>query len=101
MATVKTQQVHGACVWRISERAPMGEWIDLSRGAQHMPPEVNGGGWVVSSFDLLRGADIIEDDEADTIPSELLDQLYAPSGRAPRSISAKPVIPPAPQEDGE
>lgn len=53
MAKFKTQQVHGAFVWRISERAPMGEWIDLSRGAEHMPPEVNAGGWVASSFDLL------------------------------------------------
>ena len=93
MATFKAQQLHGKCVWRISERAPMGEWVDLSRGAEHVPPpelpEVNAGGWVVSSFDLLHGADIIEDGEADTVPSELLDQLFAPHKEDPKGPSKR------------
>ena len=87
MATVKTQQVHGARVWRISELRQWGNGSDLSRGAEHMPPEVNAGGLVASSFGLLQGADIIEDDEADTVPSELLDQLFAPHEKTPRDPS--------------
>jgi len=34
MAKFKAQQLHGKCVWRISQRAPMGEWVDLSRNAE-------------------------------------------------------------------
>ena len=86
MATFKAPQPQRKRVWRISERAPMGEWVDLSRGAEHVPPaelpEVSSGGWVVSSFDLLHGTDIIEDGEADTVPAELLDQLFAPTKKA-------------------
>ena len=86
MATFKAQQLHGKCVWRISERAPMGEWVDLSRDAEHKPspkvPEVSCGSRVDSSFDLLQGTDIIEDGEADTVPADLLDQLFAPTKKA-------------------
>ena len=86
MATFKAPQPHGKRVWRISERAPMGEWVDLARNVEYVPPpelpEVSSGGWVVSSFDLLHGTDIIENGEADTVPAELLDQLFAPTKKA-------------------
>jgi hypothetical protein len=89
MATFKAPQPHRKRVWRISERAPMGEWVDPSRATEHVPPselpEVSSGGWVVSSFDLLHGTDIIEDGEADTIPGELLDQLFAPPKKGSKS----------------
>jgi len=67
-------------VWRISERAPMGEWVDASRvdEAPTSPlPEVSFGGWVISSYDLLQGSDASEVE--DTIPGELFDELFAPS----------------------
>ena len=38
-------------------------------------PEVSTGGWIVSSFDLLRGADV--DTSGDTVPDELFDLLFA------------------------
>jgi hypothetical protein len=72
-------------VWRISESSPMGEWVEL-RPARSAPPrttsplgdlpEVSFGGWVMSSFDLLNGTDINEN--PDTVPGELYDELFAP-----------------------
>ena len=40
-------------------------------------PEVSTGGWIVSSFDLLRGAEV-DDTSGDTVPAELFDQLFPP-----------------------
>lgn len=66
-------------VWRISARAPKGEWVDPSLAEQPSPasplPEVTFGGYVMSSFDLLSGTDVDEDDT--TIPGELFDELFA------------------------
>ena len=65
----------------------MGEWIDLDapveRPAPIDLPEVSSGGWVTSSFDLLRGTDV--SDDPDTVPGELLDELFAPPG-APKKV---------------
>ena len=78
MATSKAQQPQRKRVWRISERAPKGEWVDPAkvdeRAAPPELPEVSSGGWVVSSFDLLRGTDVVE--EEDTIPAALFDELF-------------------------
>lgn len=71
-------------VWRISQSVPLGEWVDRSappppRPAATTPtelPEVSTGGWIVSSFDLLRGADV--DTSGDTVPDELFDELFPP-----------------------
>ena len=72
-------------VWRISERAPMGEWVKPSAHVNAKPaegmPEVSYGTWVTSSYDLLDGADVIED--PGTIPGDLLDELFAPKLDAP------------------
>lgn len=77
MATMKPQGTKGRLVWRISERAPMGEWVDPAHADEQALapnlPEVSSGGWVISSFDLLHGTDITEDD---TIPGDLLDELF-------------------------
>jgi hypothetical protein len=82
MATFKAPQPLRKRVWRISERAPMGEWVDPAKDAQCLPPpelpEVSSGSRVDSSFDLLNGTDVIEDTNADTIPADLLDELFAP-----------------------
>lgn len=71
-------------VWRISERAPMGEWVkpgaQMTNPSKDMP-EVSYGSWVTSSYDLLDGADVTED--PDTILGDLFDELFAPKLDAP------------------
>jgi len=72
-------------VWRISQRAPLGEWVDRTAPPPPSPappqelPEVSTGGWIVSSFDLLRGAEV--DASGDTVPDELFDQLFPPKNK--------------------
>lgn len=69
-------------VWRISQSAPLGEWVDRSAPPPRPAPtttptelpEVSTGGWIVSSFDLLRGADV--DTSGDTVPDDLFDELF-------------------------
>ena len=68
-------------VWRITESAPMGEWVDPGKsgrptGASTDAAEVTASGWMVSSFDLQRGADVRDD--PDTVPPELYDELFPP-----------------------
>lgn len=68
-------------VWRISDRAPKGEWVgpdDLPepRAPQAAPPpEGSTSSWMVSSMDLLNGTDVSEDH--DTAPDELFDDVNA------------------------
>jgi len=74
-------------VWRISKSAPKGEWIDRSTpppapAPSKELPEVSYGSWVTSSYDLLDGTDVIED--PDTMPGELLDELFAPKPDEPK-----------------
>jgi len=93
MATTKRLAPKGRLVWRISEGNPMGGWVDPGKLDGPGPfdlsaefpelPEVSSGSRVDSSFDLLRGTDISEDDAGDTIPSDLLDELFAPIKPAP------------------
>ena len=72
-------------VWRISQRAPLGEWVDLNAPPPPIPPavpcerpsdlpELASGGWIVSSFDLLRGTEV--DASGDTVPDELFDEFF-------------------------
>ena len=64
-------------IWRISEAAPLGEFIDPDVPS---PPvrvkslDIVQPGWAISSFELLRGVDISEDPE--TVPADLFDQLF-------------------------
>jgi hypothetical protein len=77
-------------VRRVSETEPSGEWVDRSAadvavaGFEELPT-VNSGGWIMSSFDLLSGVDV--SDEEVTVPGELLDQLFPPVACAPKSGS--------------
>jgi len=81
--TFKAQQPQRRRVWRISERASMAAWVDPVKEADKVPPpelpEVSSGSRLDSSFDLLNGTDIIEDTDADTIPADLLDELFSPT----------------------
>jgi hypothetical protein len=71
-------------VWRISPDAPKGAWVDL---ATILPvkvdaPDFESGAWLMSSFDLQYGADI--SDVSDTVPADLLDQLFPPKDDSPK-----------------
>jgi hypothetical protein len=73
----------------MSEHAPMGEIVDTSKQVQEPTPpsclpEVSSGGWVVSSFDLLHGTDVNEGGDGDTVPGDLLDELFHRSPGADR-----------------
>ena len=72
-------------VWRISQSAPKGEWVDRLAPATPKPgenvPEVSYGSWVTSSYDLFAGADVIED--PDTLPDDLFDEMFAPKPDSP------------------
>ena len=90
-------------IWRITEAAPLGEYVDASEvaasaaaaarsAAAPVPalPEatVSSGGWVVSSFELLHGADVTEG--YDTVPGDLFDSFFSPSpSPAPAPTSDK------------
>ena len=68
-------------VWRISEAAPLGEFVDPTEpppapARRDLPEASSSGGWIVSSFELLHGADVSEG--PDTVPDELFDELFAP-----------------------
>jgi hypothetical protein len=71
-------------VWRITEAAPLGEFVDPSLTPavvrRDLSPEEaqerGQGGWVVSTFELLNGTDISEG--PDTVPDELFDELFPP-----------------------
>lgn len=75
-------------IWRMTESAPMGEWVDPDapvspRDAKKDLPEVSSGGWVASSFDLLSGSEV--SDDPDTVPNALWDELFGPPGVAPKA----------------
>lgn len=64
-------------IWRISEDAPLGEFVDpdTQPAPNHVnPPDIGQPGWAISSFELMRGVEISED--AETVPAELFDQLF-------------------------
>lgn len=76
--------------WRVRRGAPGGEWVDssaptsgpLRRASPRAPitelPEVTTGGWLVSSFDLLSGIDVV-DEGADSEPADLFDEFFSRS----------------------
>ena len=68
-------------VWRISEAAPMGEWVDPSLPERHVrrsteAPDSTSGTWV-STYDLLEGSSVSED--VDTVPAPLADEMFVPN----------------------
>ena len=73
-------------VWRITEAAPLGEFVDpdivVDSARGHDEP--SSGGWVVSSFELLHGTDIHEGPE--TVPADLFDELFPPPKAAPKPV---------------
>jgi len=74
-------------VWRITEAAPLGEFVDPDAITE--PPrgrdDSGSSGWVVSSFELLHGTDIQEG--PDTVPADLFDELFPPAARSVPKVS--------------
>jgi hypothetical protein len=79
-------------VWRITSAAPQGEYVDsalstvpppdapeLPAAVQEEPAERAERSWLLSSFELAHGLDVIEDDP--TIPAELFDEFDKPPRR--------------------
>jgi hypothetical protein len=74
-------------VWRISANNPMGAWVDIdpapksdratikSQAISSLPVDEDGH-WLMSSFDLLAGAEVSEDPT--TVPGDLFDELFPP-----------------------
>lgn len=92
MATIKSSRRTPAkpqkLVWRISERAPLGQWVDPSakaagRSPAGLPEVLTGGEWLASSFDLLSGLDVSEGRA--TVPVDLFDELFPPIKSAPKT----------------
>jgi hypothetical protein len=66
-------------VWRISESAPLGAFVDPDEELRPAVPRESvdsslPSGWMVSSFELLHGADVTEG--PDTVPADLFDELF-------------------------
>ena len=65
-------------IWRITEAAPAGEFIDSDQLAMEQQRPVAAvprhPGWAGSTFDLLTGIEVSEDQS--TVPAELFDELF-------------------------
>ncbi len=87
-ARPKTAANTKRAVWRISDHAPMGEWVDPNAvpvpadAAPRPQPEVSSSGWIESSLDLLNGTDVSEDHESE--PGELFDDVNRKQRPPPR-----------------
>lgn len=73
-------------VWRMTDSAPMGEFVnpaDLKRDphAKDQPEVTLGGGWIASSFDLLHGTDVT--DYPDTVTPAQFDALFGKADEWP------------------
>jgi len=78
-SSIQTTPGQKRLVWRISSTAPLGEWVDPTKtplpSDKPEASEVTTGGFLSSSFDLLRGTDVHEL-PGDTVPAELLDEFF-------------------------
>lgn len=81
-APAKTKRM----VWRISDHAPLGEWVDPNLPQPPTPKPEHGeeapGGWRRSTYDLLKGVEI--DDNPNTVPDDLFDELFGPDKSEPK-----------------
>jgi len=74
-------------VWRLSDAAPLGEWIDLNsppvKVKAPVAVEASPRNWIGSSFDLLDGVDV--NDDQDTVPDSLLDEFFPATDADPKA----------------
>ncbi|CAN5909833.1 hypothetical protein BH11PSE8_BH11PSE8_00760 [soil metagenome] len=75
MAQSKTAEIRKRRVWRITEAAPAGEFVDADQiQVRAERTEVTPPGFVASSYELLAGVDV--NDDPDSVPAELFDELF-------------------------
>jgi hypothetical protein len=88
MSFRRTEKRPNRIVWRMTARAPMGEWVNLDaplvQPIKTELPEVSSGNWVSSSWDLLHGTEV--SDNPDTVPSALWDELFEPPPAPPKPL---------------
>jgi hypothetical protein len=86
-SAVPSKRIH----WRITSAAPLGEVVDnaapstvpppeapeLPAAVQEEPAERAERSWLLSSFELAHGLDVIEDEDP-TIPADLFDEHFKP-----------------------
>ena len=85
MARGKLTALKKRKVWRISSAAPLGEFVDpdarppaTAPAEQGEAPSAIHRSWSISSFELMNGVDISEEDPS-TVPADLFDELFKPS----------------------
>ena len=70
-------------VWRVTQNAPQGEYVDPDAQpaeiAPAAPAERAEPGFLVSSFELTHGLEVSE--ETDTLPGDLFDELFNKNGK--------------------
>ncbi|MET0335532.1 MAG: hypothetical protein ABW190_14770 [Rhizobacter sp.] len=75
-------------VWRISDHAPLGEWVDPNLPPPAPPkPEhtdADDGVWRRSTYDLLKGVEV--DDNPNTVPDDLFDELFGDPPYDPKKL---------------
>ncbi len=75
----KRERTKPRMVWRISSAAPLGQLVDVASPVEapvlRPPAEPTPPGWAMSSFELLHGVEITEEDPS-TVPAELIDELF-------------------------
>jgi hypothetical protein len=73
-----TVQVKPRRVWRVTQSAPQGEYVNPSELVPAPKPPTQKAepdpGWLVSSFELIHGVEVT--DETDSLPGELFDELF-------------------------
>jgi hypothetical protein len=68
-------------VWRISDHAPFGEWVNPRLPAEpaktkNAPDDEESHIWRRSSFDLMNGLEV--NDDPTTVPDDLFDEFFRP-----------------------
>jgi len=70
-------------VWRVTQNAPQGEYVDPDAQPVEIAPvppaERAEPGFLVSTFELTHGLEVSE--ETDTLPGDLFDELFNKSGK--------------------
>ncbi len=76
MAQVRSGRPSKRLVWRITPEAPRGEYVAATAAPKARCEPANGdeSGWVLSSFDLLTGLDVIEGDGL--APLHLFNEVF-------------------------
>jgi len=78
MARGSSEKAPAKLVWRITDSAPLGEFVDpkvAAAKARASKPDPRENGWLASSLELLGGVRVSET-PMDTLPGDLVDQFF-------------------------